>query len=1133
MTKPAGIDLDVVYISRTPMYNRYEVWYTADGTPYLRPGTENDKRWPAPGEIVTFTAHIINKGTVASGSFAFKWFIDGGEVHSGTHSSLAPGEEGTETYQWVWAHTMDGERLLGSHTVRFTVDPANTISETYESNNSLEDRTDALSLVLAVTPELYTALETPVDPQWPFSAEDWLQKQIAAMNAAFVRSVYPSAPSGIVERVRLDKILVTSTAPPADTSRDGGFFMTADDRFGNAYYDPTTDVSGALIHELSHQLGVIDLYNLGFELEVPQVIDQNGWPLQMETGLPATGLMINPGIRPPIYEEHTAIGLNSNKGYRRGYYGEYLYDVPSQTYLRILDNRGLPVAGVTVKLYQLTRARTVQGNAIDNVPEITGVTDTDGMVLLPNRSVGTPVSTHTGHTLRDNPFGVIDVGAGFNDEFILEVAKGTHQEYSWLEITRFNLAAARGGGISATLEVASHTPPDDAPVAPSNLTGIQESGLVKLQWSPSPSPGVVGYNVYRTISRPTYTYQRIITRTTGLNYTDSYDYSARAVAYVVTAVDAQGRESGFSNFLNALRLANPASIAVDDQNRRIVLDPQNGYAVLIQLPNGRFFDTLDSAWCELEYSQFLALDSQGHLIISHPGDWYSSRHSVRVIDQESNPVLEFGERGSGPGQFETPAGVAVWGQPCTIEGPYTADEHTLLLLHFDGSYNGAQGEPGIPSGTTFTAGKYAQGVLIDSNDTLTYATAGNLNRTQGAIEFWVRPNWDGGDGQSYTFFEVGSGWFNRIRIMKDGANNFRFMLWDSTTEYGVGYNVGHWRAGEWHHIAVTWEGTHIALFVDGQQRERSDTARPPDSLAATLSVGASSVWRDQQANAVIDEFRISDIPRIGNSDTCTYRILVADSGNNRLQAFDAEGRFVSAFGSAGSSPGQFNDPQGLAVDSSGRVIVADSGNNRLQVLSFDGTNFSFIRSISANFNGPTGVATYGSDRILVADTGNNKVKVLDATGNLLAEYDTPNDGRIGAFNQPRGVIADKSARIVVADTGNKRVVTLLNALPVWAVTDVAITGPTTGVTQRDYTFCAAINPFTATWPVTYTWEATGQPSVINTNGVSDTVTFSWSTPGTKSIVVTATNAGGTASNTHIITVGEEYRLYLPIVLRIY
>ena len=87
--KPTGIDLDVTYISRAPMYNRYEVWYTADGEPYLRPGTENDKRWPDHGEIVTFTAHFINKGTTASGTFGFRWLIDGVQVHSGTHPSLS------------------------------------------------------------------------------------------------------------------------------------------------------------------------------------------------------------------------------------------------------------------------------------------------------------------------------------------------------------------------------------------------------------------------------------------------------------------------------------------------------------------------------------------------------------------------------------------------------------------------------------------------------------------------------------------------------------------------------------------------------------------------------------------------------------------------------------------------------------------------------------------------------------------------------------------------------------------------------------------------------------------------------------------------------------------------------------
>ncbi|MEO0073953.1 MAG: LamG-like jellyroll fold domain-containing protein [candidate division WOR-3 bacterium] len=1031
LAKPAGVDLDVTYISRTPLYNSYQVWYTADGKPYLRPGTENDRRWPATGETVTFTAHILNKGTVPSGSFAFKWFIDGQEVHAGMRVSLAPGQEATESYQWAWAHPLDGERLLGSHTVRFTVDPANAIAETYESNNSLEDRTDALSLVLAVTPELYAALETPVDPKWPFSAEDWLQKQITAMNAAFARSVYPSAPNGIIERVRLDKILVTSTNPPTDLTVDGGFYMSGDDRYGNAYYDPATDVSGALIHELSHQLGIIDTYNIGFPLEAPQVVDRQGLPVQMQTNLSVPGLMTNPGIRPPIYDEHTTLGVNSNKGYRRGYYGEYLYDVPEHVQFRVLDNAGQPAAGVSIKLYQSASEPRMYGSlhgTVDNIAEIVGTTDAAGLVELTNRPVGAGVTTHTGHVLRNNPFGVVDVVGG-NDEFIIEVNKGDHQEYGWIDITAFNLAAWRESRQNATLDLASHVPSDSAPMPPSNLVGRLESGLVRLAWNASASADVVGYNVYRALAREANTYQKIASNLTDRTFTAAYDYGVVAATYAVSAIDAQGRESGFSNLFYALRLLNPASIAVEDSNSRIVLGPQNGYALLQQLPDGRLADTRGSFDLHLEFSQYLARDRSGRLIVSHPGDYYSNRHSVRIIGTEYYTAFEFGERGSAPGQFETPAGVAVWGQPCTIEGPVAVDSHTLMLLHFDGSYAGAQGQVGTAAGTTFMPGKYSEGVLIDSNDMLTYSTAGNLNRTQGALEFWIRPNWPGADGQSYTFFEVGAGWFNRMRIMKDGANNLRFMLWDSGAEYGVGYNVAHWKAGEWHHIGVTWSGTRIALFVDGQEVQSSESARVPDLLASTFSVGASVVWRDQQTNAVLDEFRVSDIPRVGNSDTCSYRILVADSGNNRIQAFDASGGFITAFGGAGSGPGQFSKPQGLAVDASGRVFVVDSGNNRVQVLSFDGATFSFVRDISASFSEPTGIATYGNDRVIVADTGNSKVKVLDGVGHLLAEYTAPNDEYAGAFNRPRGVIGDRAGNIIVADTGNRRVVTLRNALP--------------------------------------------------------------------------------------------------------
>jgi hypothetical protein len=1034
LSKPAGVDLDVTYISRSPLYNRYDVSYTPDGKPYLRPGSESDQRWPSPGELVTFTAHIFNKGTIASGSFSYKWFIDGVEVHSGTLSSLNPGQETTTTYQWAWAHTLDSERLLGSHTVRLTVDPGNIIAETYESNNSLEDRTDAISLVLAVTPELYTALETPVDAVYPFSAEDWLQKQIAAMNAAFIRSMYSSIPGGITERVRLDKILITSTEPSTDYAEDGGFFLSSDDRSGNGYYDPATDVSGSLIHELTHQLGIIDMYNLNVPLEVPQILDRLGQPVQIEydAGNQYQGLMNNPGIRPPIYDEHSALALNANKGYRRGYYGEYLYDVPEHTYIRVLDSHGDPAAGVTVNLYQRSSDANLYGGhfgTIDNTPEISGVTDSSGLLLLSNRSTGESISTRTGHTLVDNPFGVINV-VGNNDEFIVELMKGTHQEYGWLDIMSFNLARWRSGSDTATIDIPAHIPVNNAPLAPAHLGGIQEYGLVKLEWSSSPSASVASYNVYRA-SDPVYAYQKIATGLATLNYSVSYNYNARAAQFVVTVVDSLGHESGFSNIFYAFRMSDPKSIVVDESNLRIVLDSNHDYSLLYQLSDGTFNDTRGTYDLHLEFSSYLARDLQGRLIISHPADYYSSRHSVQVTDQDANLLFEFGDKGAEDGQFQSPAGVAVWGKPCTHEGPYTADPHTQLLLHFDGDYEGTDGEIGTVIGATFATGKYGSGVTIDSADTLTYPTAGNMNRSEGAIEFWLRPAWNGNDGISHTFFEVGNGWSNRMRIMKDGGNYLRFMVWDEITEYGANYYVGDWKAGEWHHVSATWTGTNIALFIDGVQRASDAISNLPSELADTIFIG-STIWQDQQADAAMDEFRISDIPRVGNSDTCNYRILVADSGNNRIEAFDSDGKFIGSYGSSGDGNGQFNNPQGLGVDGDFNVIVADSGNNRLQVFNFDGTNFSFLRSTTASFNEPTGLVAEG-DHILVADTGNSTIKVLDTQGNLIEQYSAPTDGRTGTLNQPHGVAADHEGNIIVADTGNKRVVTILNVLPVLSI----------------------------------------------------------------------------------------------------
>ena len=69
---------------------------------------------------------------------------------------------------------------------------------------------------------------------------------------------------------------------------------------------------------------------------------------------------------------------------------------------------------------------------------------------------------------------------------------------------------------------------------------------------------------------------------------------------------------------------------------------------------------------------------------------------------------------------------------------------------------------------------------------------------------------------------------------------------------------------------------------------------------------------------------------------------MADTGNNRIQKFDANGTYLTQWGTTGAANGQFSGPRGVGIDSSGNVYVADTGNNRIQRFSTSGATAASV-----------------------------------------------------------------------------------------------------------------------------------------------------------------------------------------------
>jgi sugar lactone lactonase YvrE len=203
-------------------------------------------------------------------------------------------------------------------------------------------------------------------------------------------------------------------------------------------------------------------------------------------------------------------------------------------------------------------------------------------------------------------------------------------------------------------------------------------------------------------------------------------------------------------------------------------------------------------------------------------------------------------------------------------------------------------------------------------------------------------------------------------------------------------------------------------------------------------------------------------------------VYVADTGNSIIREITSGGAvstLAGVAGNPGSSDGtgtsaQFNQPTGIAVNSSGDVFVADTLNHTIReiasggvVTTFAGTagNFGSANGMTnlAQFNRPTGIAIDGAGNLFVSDMFNHTVREITPAGmvstlaGLAGVFGNADGTNCSArFFELEGIAVNSSDDIYVADAGNYAVRQLTPSGTNWIVTTIAgwsgVSGSTDG-----------------------------------------------------------------------------------------
>ena len=406
---------------------------------------------------------------------------------------------------------------------------------------------------------------------------------------------------------------------------------------------------------------------------------------------------------------------------------------------------------------------------------------------------------------------------------------------------------------------------------------------------------------------------------------------------------------------------------------------------------------------EFKNPWYSVIDSQDNVYVVD-----ASNRRIQKFDAEGNFILKWGRNGDGPGEFEIPYEIAVdvadriyvvdsnpakrksriqvfdsdgdilyiWEWELAVEG------HVIKLVSVD--------REGYVYATSATSRKVLKLPPFPLDRGTQPFLSSTTTRAPAGVVVWGGEN-DSGPGEihraSGTTFDLDgflyiADYSTRYVHKFSSDGDFIFRLGGPTEVPMPGKLMGPVDVAvdrNGHVYVVEWDGHRVQKFDD-----------QGNVLMVLGEMGVAGELEGLGYGRFLRPYGIS----VDSKDN----VYVIDGGNQRVQKFDQNGNFLTAWGAnggdgtTGDGPGEFRNPFMLAIDSQDNVYVVDQSNSRIQKFDSDG---NFILILGANGSGPgelrnpLEIAIDNEDHVYVAELLNHRIQVFDSEGDSIYIWNVP------------------------------------------------------------------------------------------------------------------------------------------------